>query len=99
MKMKKSASIHGWLLAYTVALVYLLAHGMALTIASIILYSHHSKLISFVTLNSLLFYVATNLIEAIYIVVLFVLMFKKRKIAIINNIIYNALAILFIIVW
>ena len=98
-KLKKSDSIRGWLWAYTIALAYLLVHGMALTVASIILYSHHSSLISFVTLNSLLFYDTTNLIEAIYIVALFVLMFKKRKIAIVHNIIYNALAILFIIVW
>jgi steroid 5-alpha reductase family enzyme len=93
--------IGGWLLVYVIALVILLVHGIGLTIAAIIIYAHPTLagLQSFVPLNLLLFYVITNLILAIYTIVLFVLIFRKKKTAIINNIIFSILSVLFVVVW
>jgi hypothetical protein len=99
-KLKKDG-IKGWLLVYIIVLVFLLVHGLALTIASLIINAHPSLvgMQSFIPLSALLLYVTTNFIEVIYIVVLFVLMFKKKKSAIINNIVFNILSVLFLVGW
>jgi hypothetical protein len=96
-----SNGIKGWLLIYVILLCYLTLHSLALTIASLIFYVHPSLagLSSFVPLNSLIFYVATNGFEIIYAIVLLVLMFQKKKAAIINNLIFNALSVIFLIAW
>jgi len=93
--------IRGLLLIYVIALVPLLIHTVGLTIASIIIDVHPSLvgLHSFVPLGSLLFYVVTNVIEVIYTIVLFILMFKHRKTAILNNIAFNVLSVVFLVVW
>jgi hypothetical protein len=93
--------IRGWLIAYIVGLSYLLAHGAALTTASIVIYSDPAVagLHSFIPLSSLLFYVVTNAILIVYGPVLFILMFKRRRSAIVNNVVFNILSIAFLVAW
>jgi hypothetical protein len=93
--------IPGWLLIYTVALAVELAHGLALTIGSLVIYTSPSLagLHSFIPFWGLLIYVVSNLALVAYGVVLFVLMSRERKAAIAQNILFNALSIAFLIVW
>lgn len=93
--------IRGWLLVYVVALAYLTAHSMWLTVATIRIYIKPSAagLTSFAPLSSLLFYDITNALLVIYAIVLFVLMFRKKKAAIAHNIIFNALSVLLLVGW
>ncbi len=104
---KESEGIKGWLLVYVVVLAIITVHSMALTIASIIIYSKPSVagLTAFASLKSLsplsflLFYDITNVLLIIYAIVLFALMFRKRKAAIANNIIFNVLSVLLLVCW
>jgi hypothetical protein len=103
---RESGGIRGWLLVYVVVLAFLTVHGIALTIASIIIYSKPSAglatvapLKSFSPLSSLLFYVITNVLLVIYAVVLYILMFQRRKAAIAHNIAFNALSVLLLVAW
>src|SRR4249919_2351121 len=104
---RESGGIRGWLLVYVVVLAFLTVHGIALTIASIIIYSKPSAaglatvapLKSFSPLSSLLFYVITNVLLVIYAVVLYILMFQRRKAAIAHNIAFNTLSVLLLIAW
>jgi Protein of unknown function (DUF2569) len=93
--------IRGWLLAYMIGLALLLLHGIELTVAAIIIFSDPSiaGLHSFIPLGSLLFYVITNAIVASYTIVLFFLMRRKSHSAIVNNIVFNALSVSFVIAW
>ena len=93
--------ISGWLLVYVVALAIELAHGLALTIGSVVIYSKPSLvgLHSFIPLWALLIYVISNLGLVAYGVTLFVLMYRGRKAAITHNIVFNALSIAFLLVW
>jgi hypothetical protein len=78
-----------------------LAHGLALTIGSLVIYTSPSLagLHSFIPFWGLLIYVVSNLALVTYGVVLFVLMSRERKAAIAKNILFNALSIAFLIVW
>lgn len=104
---RESGGIRGWLLVYVVVLAFLTVHGIALTIASIIIYSKPSAaglatvapLKSFSPLSSLLFYVITNVLLVIYAVVLYILMFQRRKAAIAHNIAFNTLSVLLLVAW
>ena len=93
--------IKGWLLVYMVLLAVLLLHGAGLTIGSIVIYAGPSAegLHSIVPLAFLLFYVATNVILAVYGVCLFILMRRRRRSAIINNVVFNILAVVFLVTW
>lgn len=93
--------LRGWLLIYMAVLVILFLHGIGLAVASIVIYADPSAagLHSFVPLSSLLFYVASNLILAIYTVRLFSLMLRRRRAAIINNVIFNVLSVIFLLSW
>lgn len=77
------------------------AHGLALTIGSLVIYTNPSLvgLHSLIPLWALLIYVGSNLGLVAYGVVLFVLMSRKRKAAILHNILFNTLSIAFLIVW
>lgn len=90
--------MRGWLLVYMVALAALLLHGAVLTIGSIVIYASAAGQHS-VPLGFLLFYVATNVILAVYGVRLFILMRRRRRSAIINNVAFNILAVLFLVSW
>ena len=98
---KESGAIRGWLLVYVVVLAFITVHGMALTAASIIIYIKPSAagVTSFAPLNALLFYDITNALLIIYAIVLFILMFRRRKEAIVHNIIFNALSVLLLVGW
>jgi hypothetical protein len=93
--------IRGWLLLYVVGLAAELAHGLALTIGSLVIYTKPSLagLHSFVPLWALLIYVASNFGLVTYGLVLFRLMSRERKSAIAHNILFNALSIAFLLVW
>jgi hypothetical protein len=97
----QETGLRGWLLVYVVALVWLMAHGLALTIAAIVFYTHPSVAGSqpFVSFGGLIFYVVTNLILGLYTVVLLVLMAKRRRAAIAHNIIFNLASIAFVVCW
>ena len=93
--------IRGWLLLYVVGLAAELAHGLALTIGSLVVYAKPSLagLHSSIPWWALLIYVTSNLGLLAYGVVLFVLMAKGRRAAIMSNILFNALSITFLIIW
>ena len=104
---KESEGIRGWLLVYVVALAIITVHGMALTIASIIVYAKppaagvtsSAALKSLSPLSALLLYDITNALLIIYAIVLFILMFRRRKAAIAHNIIFNAVSVLLLVGW
>ena len=93
--------IAGWLLVYIIVLGFLVVHGLGLTLAAIIIYSKPSLagLHTFVPLGALLYYVLTNIAGAVYTVVLFVLMFRRRHSAIANNIAFNILSASILVSW
>ena len=93
--------IRGWLLLYVLGLAAEFAHGLALTIGSLVIYTNPSLvgLHSLIPIWALLIYVGSNLSLVAYGVVLFVLMSRKRKAAILHNILFNTLSIAFLIVW
>jgi hypothetical protein len=98
---EKPEGIGGWLLVYIIALAIQLVHGIGLTIGAIIIYSDPSLagLHTFIPLGALLFYVSTNLIAASYAIVLFILMFKRRRSAVADNIAFSILTISFLVSW
>jgi hypothetical protein len=93
--------IRGWLMLYMIGLAAELAHGLALTIGSLVIYAKPSLagLHSFIPLWALLIYVLSNLGLVAYGVVLILLMSRQRKAAIANNILFNALSIAFLVIW
>jgi Protein of unknown function (DUF2569) len=97
----ESGGITGWLLVYVVVLAIITVHGMALTIASTVIYIKPSAagVTSFAPLSLFLFYSITNVLLIIYAIVLFILMFRKKKAAIAHNVIFNALSVLVLVGW
>lgn len=95
------AGNRGWLLVYIICLAIELVHGLGLTVATLIIYGNPSLagLHSFVPLWALLVYVVTNIALVAYGVVVLVLMAKKRKAAIINNIAFNILSVAVVVCW
>ena len=93
--------VRGWLLVYIAGLAVLLVHGAALTIASIVIYAHPAAagLHSFVPLSFLLLYVTTNIILIVYAIFLFILMARRRRSAIVHNIVFNLLSVAFLVAW
>jgi hypothetical protein len=93
--------IRGWLLLYMVGLALELAHGLALTIGSLVIYTEPSLagLHSFIPFWALLLYVLSNLGLVAYGAALFVLMSRERRAAIAHNILFNALSIAFLVIW
>jgi len=95
------SGIRGWLLVYLIGLTALVLHGSVLTIGSIVVYAHRSVTgsHSLVPLSSLMFYIITNVILIVYAIYLFMLMSRRRKSAIINNIVFNILSVVFLVSW
>ncbi len=93
--------IAGWLLVYVIVLAFLVVHGLGLTVGAIIIYSNPSiaGLHTFMPLAGLLYYVLTNIAGALYTVVLFILMFRRRHSAIANNIAFNVLSASIVVSW
>ena len=93
--------IRGWLIVYLVVLAGLAAHGLELTIASLIISGDPSLagLTSFVPVPALLFYVISNLLLILYTVFLYVLMFRRKRSAIGHNVVFNVLSVVFLVGW
>jgi hypothetical protein len=93
--------VRGWLLVYIAGLAVMLVHGAALTIGSIVIYADPAAagLHSFVPLGFLLLYVTTNIILIVYAIFLFVLMARRRRSAIMHNIVFNLLSVAFLVTW
>jgi hypothetical protein len=104
---KELIGIRGWLLVYVVILGLLTVHAIGLTVASIIVYNKPTTAglaatvapLNAFSLNSVLFYGITNVLLIIYAVVLYILMFRRRKAAISHNITFNALSVLLLVAW
>jgi hypothetical protein len=93
--------IRGWLIVYLVVLAGLAAHGLELTIASLIISADPSLagLTSFVPVPALIFYVTSNTLLVFYIVLLYVLMARRKRSAIAHNVVFNALSVAFLLGW
>ena len=93
--------IRGWLLVYVALLAVQGLHGAGLTTGSIVIYAYPAaaRLHSSVPLIPLLFYVITNVILILYAIVLFILMSRRLRSAIINNVIFNISSIAFLVAW
>jgi hypothetical protein len=93
--------IRGWLIVYLVALGGLAAHGLELTIASLIIAADPSLagLTSFVPAPALAFYVVSNALLILYTVLLFVLIFRRKRSAIAHNVVFHALSVAFLLGW
>jgi hypothetical protein len=92
--------IRGLLLVYLVALTFFALHNSVLTIGSIIVYAHASVTgHSHVSLGAQIFYVASNVALVLYVIYLFTLMSRRRRSAIVNNIIFNILSVVFLVAW
>jgi hypothetical protein len=93
--------IRGCLALYVVGLAAELAHGLALTIGSLVIFARPSLagLHSFIPSWALLIYVVSNVGLVAYGVMLFVLMSRRRMVAIPHNILFNALSVTFLAIW
>lgn len=95
------AGIRGWLFCYVVLLGLQALHSLGLSVAAPIIKARPALagLHSFVPLPSLVFYEASNLTLVTYTVALYVLMVRRRKSAIVHNVICNVLAVGFLVCW
>jgi hypothetical protein len=93
--------IRGWLLVYNVALAISLLHGAVLTAGSVVIYADRAAtgVSSPVPLGFLVYYDVTNAALIVYGIVLFIMMARRRRLAIVNNIIFNVLAVAFLVTW
>jgi hypothetical protein len=93
--------IRGWLIVYLIVLAVLAAHGLELTIAALIIAADPSLagLTSFVPLPALLFYVVSNTLLILYAVLLYVLMFQRRRSFIAHNVVFHAMSVAFLLGW
>ena len=100
-QISKEQPIRGWLIVYLVVLAGLAAHGLELTIASLIIAADPSLagLASFVPAPALVFYVTSNALLILYTVYLFVLMLRRKRSAIAHNVVFNALSVAFLLAW
>lgn len=97
----KPIGIPSGLLLYAVLLMYLVVHGLWLSVASIVIY-HDPSLAGLNTYLPLKFevtYVVTNLVLVFYTTVLVILIFKHRHSAILHNAVLAALNIVFLVLW
>ena len=78
-----------------------LAHGLALTIGSLVIYAGPSLegVHSVIPWWALLIYVVSNVGLLAYGVALFMLMSRERRAAIAHNILFNALSVAFLVTW
>ena len=98
----RSARRPGGLLAvYAVVQGILIFHGLGLTIAAVIVNANPSLggLSEPLPWSYIVFYIATNVILAVYSVVLIRLIFKRRKSAIVHNAVWAILTVIFLVIW
>jgi hypothetical protein len=93
--------IRGLLLVYLIAIAVFTLHTALLTTGSVVVYAHSVATGSHphVSLSFLVFYVITNIALILYVVYLFILMSRRRRSAIPNNIIFNIMAVVFLLSW
>jgi len=92
--------IRGLLLVYFTALTIFFVHNSFLMVGSIVVYGHSSATVSHhVPLGSLVYYVISNVTLLVYVIYLFILMKRRRRSAIIHNIIFNILSVVFLVTW
>lgn len=92
--------IRGLLVVYHLLLFVFAVHNAILMVGSVVVYAHSSATgRSHVSLPSLIFYVATNLVLILYVIYLFMLMSRRRKSAIMHNVILNLLSAAFLLSW
>lgn len=92
--------IGGLLLVYCAALTFFFVHNSFLTIGSIAVYGHSSATgIHHFALGSLAYYVISNVTLLVYVVYVFILMKRRRRSAIIHNIAFNLLSVVFLVTW
>jgi hypothetical protein len=93
--------IRGWLLVYIVALAIFLLHGAVLTVGSVVAYADPAAtgMSTRVPLGFLVYYDITNVTLIVYGIVLFIMMAHRRRSAIVNNIVFNILAVVFLVTW
>jgi hypothetical protein len=101
--LNRRQGIRGWLLVIVVLLAYQLIHGLVLTGGAIVLYNDPSlaarEQFSGVPLGGLLLYVTTNLLLAVYAIVVLGLMFQRKKAVISNCIVLSLLWPSCLIIW
>jgi hypothetical protein len=83
--------IGGWLVVYLIALGLFALHDLGLTVAAMITHA--------ASMPALLVYAISNIALVTYTLVLYVLMMRKRKAAIANNVICNVLSIVLLLWW
>lgn len=98
---EEAEPIRGWLVAYLVVLAVLSFHGLALTVASIIIHADPSvaDLTEFVPLPALLVYIVTNVLLILYTIVLYALILRRKRSAIAHNVIFNVLSVVLLVAW
>ncbi|UQU62580.1 hypothetical protein COUCH_26570 [Couchioplanes caeruleus] len=97
----RAEPIRGWLVVYLVVLAGLAAHGLELTIASLIIGANPglAGLTSFVPAPALAFYVGSNALLILYAALLFALMLRRKRASIAHNVVFNVLSIIFLLGW
>ena len=92
--------IRGLLLVYFIALTIFFVHNSFLTVGSIVAYSHSSATGSHhIPVGSLIYYVISNATLLVYVIYLFILMKQRRRSAIMHNIAFNILSVVFLVTW
>jgi hypothetical protein len=92
--------IRGLLLVYFIALTIFFVHNSFLTIGSIAVYGHSSAGGSHhVPAGSLVYYIISNVTLLVYVIYLFILMKRRSRSAIVHNIIFNLLSVVFLVTW
>jgi hypothetical protein len=92
--------IRGLLLVYFIALTIFFVHNSFLTVGSIAVYGHSSATGSHhVPVDFLVYYVISNVALLAYVIYLFILMKRRRSSAIIHNVIFNILSVVFLVTW
>jgi len=92
--------IRGLLLVYLIALAVFFVHNSFLTAGSIVVYGHSSAAGSHpIPAGSLTYYVISNVTLLVYVIYLFILMQRRRRSAIIHNMIFNILSVIFLVTW
>jgi Protein of unknown function (DUF2569) len=93
--------IRGWLIVYLVVLAGLTAHGLELTVASLIIGANPSLvgLTSFVSAPALAFYVVSNTLLILYAALLFTLLSRRSRAFIAHNVVFHTLSVIFLLGW
>ncbi len=95
------SGLRGWLVVYLVGLAIQAVPALGLSVGAVVIFADPARagLTSFVPLGALLFYVTTNIVLAVYTAVVLSLMIRRRRAGIVNAIVLNCFAVLFLTLW